>query len=264
MKLLILILSLSFSWANADEYCGKLSSVKGQVDILKLKSLDKDVREAFPGENKMEFLCSDIIATGKASRVKLHFINNSVLSMGPNSRIEVAKYSLDKKSIDMLNLTYGKVRAIFKNNEAPSEKGASPVKGKRSAAFSIKTPTAVSGVRGTDFYLGFNPNTNVTDQATITGKVEVQDIVTKQTVIVEPGNQVTVEIKPPGITAKEVPPLEVKPLEKSLVNEIRETSSIVKDDPEFTSKEAVKILGDTKTWVAPEVPEKFQDIKEQF
>ena len=38
----------------------------------------------------------------------------------------------------------------------------------------ITTPSAVAGVRGTDFFVSHNPNTAITEQATIEGTVEVQ------------------------------------------------------------------------------------------
>lgn len=50
----------------------------------------------------------------------------------------------------------------------------------------IKTPSMVAGVRGTDFYVSFSPIRKVTEQATIEGRVVVENEVTKEKVLVEP------------------------------------------------------------------------------
>ncbi|MCB0384199.1 MAG: hypothetical protein KDD43_02305, partial [Bdellovibrionales bacterium] len=60
--------------------------------------------------------------------------------------------------------------------------------------------------------------------------------------------------------------LEVKPIDTQLVAEIRQTSTLVKADEEFTSKEAVEILGSPEEWKpAPkEMPFDLKDLREEF
>jgi ferric-dicitrate binding protein FerR (iron transport regulator) len=57
----------------------------------------------------------------------------------------------------------------------------------------IKTPGATVGVRGTDFYVSYEPNAKMTEQATLKGSVEVEQLGSGQKVMVEKGQQVKVE-----------------------------------------------------------------------
>ena len=77
----------------------------------------------------------------------------------------------------------------------------------------------------------------------------------------EAGKEVAKMVSPKPVTL-----LEVKPIEKKMVKEIQVVSSVAKNDKEFTSKEAVKLLGASKNWIAPEevMPDQFKGIKNEF
>lgn len=252
-----LFLTLLSSYiVNSSSYCGKIQSLRGKVEVLKLKPEDPKVRIAYKAKKRTKFDCTDVIVTGKSSRAKIRFVNKSILTMGPLSRISVAEHAAEKGKVNVLNLTYGKVRAFFKEEVNSKEKKKN--KKPKSVSFKIKTPTAVAGVRGTDFFIGFNPNTRATEQATITGEVEVARVGEKQKVIVKPGQQVQVDVL--ANTKK----LKVEPIKKELAEEIKSTSVLVKNDKEFTSAKAVELLGNPETWKAADLPENFKNIKEEF
>jgi len=272
--------------------CGKIEYVRGEVHIIRVKPGEE--KKANPVRNgitvkKAPFAlqCLDGLRTGPSSRAKIK-ISKGTLSLGPNSQLLVEKFSEPKEDIETLNMLYGKIRAVI-----------DPKKNKnKNKTFKIKTPSSVAGVRGTDFYVEFDPVSNLTKQATLTGSVEVEQKGTKQKVIVSAGNQVEVEkikFKPEkqkkrkeinknkvatSLPAKQVvtteplyvepevisAPLVVKKIQETVKIQIRSTSAIVKNDKTFTSKQAVEILGAPEKWqpTKDEVPLDFQDLENVF
>lgn len=248
---LIFILN-SFILNAATDECGKVLKTQGTVEILRLKP-SSDVRNGIKASDQMKLECSDIILTGRASRAKLK-IGTSLFTMSANSRFSIEEFDQKTSEPNMLGLLYGKVRALVKPRPAGSKE------------LSITTPAAVMGVRGTDFFVGFDPNTLLTQQATIEGKVEVEQKTTNQKVMVESGRQVKVETPTPTEDQNEVKPLKVEPISEKVVEQIRVASYIAKDDQEFASKEAVTLLGEGKKWLPAdeELPLDLRGIKNEF
>lgn len=144
---------------------GVLMVVKGDVKVQKK---DGSIVAAKVGQ-KVE--PGDIVITGKESRAKVVMKDNNVLNISPEAKIAIEKYDFDpdkdKKNVS-LNLLYGKVRSTV-NQKYEGEN-----------SFKIKTPSAVAGVRGTDFSVGFQapsagaqPTTQV---VTFEGKVEFGNV----------------------------------------------------------------------------------------
>ena len=299
----LIILMLSF---NADARdCGRMNRIKGDVDILRLKSDSKDnTRVAVAAQAKSALRCDDIVVTGRSSRAVLRLKGKGgVLTMGPLARIEIETYkskASTAKDTQSLKLLYGKVRALIKKqDQVPIKKNEKSSEGNDDKGLGyrlrITTPSAVAGVRGTDFFVSHNANTAITEQATIEGTVEVQRAVkvdtpkssdtkvfekpTSQVVKVTGGKQVTVAsvgevaTKTPEkkkekteTPAPVLPPLKVVPIVPEVLDEIRQTSTLVQNDKEFVSKEAVEVLGEPETWTPPpdELPLDLKDLKEEF
>lgn len=269
--------------------CGQLAGVKGQVEILRMQAA-KGVRYGFKVQRSAEPVeCDDVILTGRDSSVKV-VLPNAKLSLGPDSRFEIAGHTGKGTAsrVSLLNLTYGKLRALVNKKKSAGPDGeaevASPAKVDKAgktpqATFRVKTFSAVVGVRGTDFYTSYEPNSGVTEQATIEGSVEVAQTGTEQKVLVESGHQVAVVTAPqaladtpakpeapPASAPVQLAPLKVVPIEASVKSDIRVASAIVKDDADFTHAKAVETLGQPATWVLEreKVPEKLKDIKNEF
>ena len=70
----------------------------------------------------------------KASRTKMRFIDDSILTLGENSRVSIKEYiySKDKGGKSIFNLLDGKMRSVVGKTR-----------------FEIHTPTAVAAARGT-------------------------------------------------------------------------------------------------------------------
>jgi hypothetical protein len=152
-----LLFVLATSVAHAGDVHGILRVVKGDVQI---KSASGTVKaklgaKVFP---------KDIIITGKDSRAKVVMVDNNELNVSPDSQIELQNYEYDpaagKKEV-LLNVIYGKVRSKVEQK----------YDGKTSK-FQIKTPSAVAGVRGTDFITGYNRADNSSSVVTFRGRVE--------------------------------------------------------------------------------------------
>jgi hypothetical protein len=111
----------------------------------------------------MKVLEGDTIKAGPESRAKVVMVDKNVLNISPDSKIKIEKYVFNEEKNEKnvsLNVLYGKVRSTVKQ-KYDGEKNT----------FNIKTPSAVAGVRGTDFVTQFNQVTSSTKIVTFEGQV---------------------------------------------------------------------------------------------
>lgn len=141
----ILILIMGLVVAAPAEVAGRLTMLEGRVDLLKggqLPSVEAKLEDTVsPG---------DVLRTKSLSKAQITFIDNTVMTISPESRIAVEEYMFDSdhgKRSAVVNLFQGMVLTvvskIFKS-EKPD--------------FIIKTHTAVLGVRGTEVGVRLSPN----------------------------------------------------------------------------------------------------------
>ena len=126
--------------------------MKGRVDLT---SPGKRARVIKPGD---DVNIGDIIRAKSKSRAEIIFNDGNVLRLAEKTRLEITEYLVGKKeSKGIFNLFRGKVQNIIK-------KSAGKLFGiKKRNRFEVHTPTAVVGVRGTNFFTYY--------QAGITGSV---------------------------------------------------------------------------------------------
>lgn len=145
--------------AQAQGVHGVLRVVKGDVKIK--SGASGQANKARIGEKVYP---KDIILTAKDSRAKIVMVDNNEINVSPESQIEIQNYEYDpnqgKKNV-LLNVIYGKVRS--KVEQKYDGKGA---------RFQIKTPSAVAGVRGTDFLTSYDRSNNSSSVITFEGRVE--------------------------------------------------------------------------------------------
>lgn len=144
--------------AWAQDMSGVMMVVKGDV---KVTGKDGKTDSAKVGR---KVISGDTITAGADSRAKIVMADKNVINVSPDSKVLIEKYEnngKDKKNVE-LNVMYGKVRASVEQ-KYDGEK----------SKFNIKTPSAVAGVRGTDFMAGYSPQTKVTQVITFTGTVAV-------------------------------------------------------------------------------------------
>ena len=165
MKMLLgisTVLSLVSVAAWAEPMYGVLMVVKGSV---KVQNASKQTTDAKVGSKVAE---GDTVITAADSRAKIVMSDRNVINVNPDTQVQIAKYENDaasgKKNVEM-NLLQGKVR----NNVEQTYDG-------EKNKFLIKTPTAVAGVRGTQFLAGFDPKTKMTSIVTFKGSVTLATV----------------------------------------------------------------------------------------
>jgi hypothetical protein len=159
--ILVLTLTLGLSsWASA-EVVGHVTKVQGRVDLLKggkLPATPVKLQEAVePG---------DVLRVKSLSRAQITFIDNTIITLSPRSRLAIKAYELypaKKKRNAVLRIFRGLahvvVSKLFKVQQPD---------------FIIESNTAVTGVRGTDFGVRLQPNS--TTILNFKGLVQVANI----------------------------------------------------------------------------------------
>lgn len=148
----------------------------------------------------------DAVTTGPDARAKIVMSDKNVLNISPESKIEITEYKNDPttntKKVE-LKVDQGRLRA---NVEQKYDEDKN--------TFHIRTPTAVAGVRGTDFSVGFSPRTRKTDIVTFKGLVAVGKMGPtgrpEMSVLVRPGEKSEVEPGRAPASAQSLPTEELK------------------------------------------------------
>ena len=159
---------------------GSLVSVEPRVEIGRAG----DWSDAAVGSVLEE---GDQLRTDASGRLRAVFQDDSVVSLGEDSllTVDASVFAPDQgKVASAMSLFGGKVRTIV------SDYYTDP-----NADFTVKTPTAVSGVRGTDFTVIYDAERKVTDVVCLTGRVAVfstADTTRSRGVIVSAGQSTTV------------------------------------------------------------------------
>jgi len=107
----------------------------------------------------------DVVRTGTAGRIRLLLRDDTVVNLGASSTLTLDEQVLGDGATppqSMLQLLAGKVRVLVSN-----------VYTQPNAEFEVKTPTAVAGVRGTEFVVTHDAAVAATEVIGISGKVEV-------------------------------------------------------------------------------------------
>ena len=113
--------------ALAEDEVGTIVALRGKATI------ERD-GESFEAEVKDNLFMNDTVSTKEASRVKMLFIDDSVLTIGENSQVVIKEviYSKHKMGRSVFSLVEGKMRSIVGKTQ-----------------FEVHTPTAVAAARGT-------------------------------------------------------------------------------------------------------------------
>ncbi|HAZ12195.1 MAG: hypothetical protein A2X86_03070 [Bdellovibrionales bacterium GWA2_49_15] len=203
---------------------------------------------------KDELSINQVITTSKKSFVKIADRNGGVISLGPESSIQLAKS--DSAEISSINLLKGQIRATFKKDESEKYKSV------------IKTPNAALGVRGTDFHFIYNPDNHISTILAYEGKVDfVEHATDREMTLEEFENSEKVHIPQGHISgvftedAKATDPIKISPIQFEILksnSELKEgTGQKVTRAKESKSMGASE-LGAKDSNLIP-VPKKFID-----
>ena len=118
---------------------GKVQRVKGEVVAVHSHAAE----QGFRLRPRMMLYKGDTLFTMKKGKVRFRMNDGSILSMASETKLELNKSVYDKKKksrSSFLNMAFGKARFLV----------VKLINFKRSE-FKVKTPTAVCGVRGSDY-----------------------------------------------------------------------------------------------------------------
>jgi hypothetical protein len=133
-RILAIVLSLTMMWLpamGADQSAGKISAL-----------IPSATRNAQPVQNKDALQWNDLLQTAQTGRLRASLTDGSILSLGSNSQLRVVQHDAASQQTS-LEIGYGKMRSRVVKITQPNGK------------FEVKTPNAVIGVIGTDFYVAY-------------------------------------------------------------------------------------------------------------
>jgi hypothetical protein len=145
LLLLALILPASLHAAVV----GRFSLVTGQVDLLKGGKLPAESAKMEGGVEP-----GDIIRTKSRAKAQLTMVDNSVITLAPESRLAIADYQYDPAQ--------GSRRAVVRLFRGLVHTVINRVIQTEEPDFLMETHTAVIGVRGTNFYTLVGPSFTAT------------------------------------------------------------------------------------------------------
>ncbi len=120
---------------------GQIKVSRGQVGVERKG-------EVLPGKVGLRLESADVIKTGADGSVGITMADNSLLSAGPNSILSLDRFDFDPAS------NQGKFDAQLKQGSLAVVSGKMA---KQSPdAMTVRTPSAILGVRGTEFVLSAN------------------------------------------------------------------------------------------------------------
>jgi hypothetical protein len=127
--------------AQVSQSAGKITAV---VPIVNVAHGPQQVAAS----TSQQVFWGDVINTGHLARARVALDDGSVLSVGSDSNLTIAKHDAGEQQTD-LDLAYGQVRATAVKLVKPN------------ARFQIRTPVGVAGVVGTDMVVLFDATGNM-------------------------------------------------------------------------------------------------------
>lgn len=136
MRWILALLAAAFTAASYANDVGQIKNLRGTVHLER----DGQRLAAAPGMGVKQ---ADVLVTGADGAVGVTFLDNSLLSIGPGSALAIDRYSFNSTTHD------GQFDASLKRGTLAVVSGRMV---KRSPeAMRVRTPSAIMGVRGTEF-----------------------------------------------------------------------------------------------------------------
>jgi hypothetical protein len=142
MRWTIAIAAAAFAVASHANDVGQIKSVRGTVHVER----DGQRLAAAPGMNVRQ---ADTLLTGADSAVGVTFLDNTLVSAGSSSVLEIERYSFDSTT------HAGKFDASLKKGSLAVVSGKMVKQSPE--ALRVRTPSSIMGVRGTEFLVRVEP-----------------------------------------------------------------------------------------------------------
>jgi len=156
--LAVLLLLIGAASAQAQSEIGTVAAVVGNLQIERGGSWQK-------ASIGVPVFTGDRLRTGSHDRAKIVFADDSVLNLASDTEITLNKEVFDPdvhRFQSLLGIVKGKVRAWVSEYYKQAR-----------SRYEVETPTAVAGVRGTEFIVVFDPAIGLTQVVGIADEVEV-------------------------------------------------------------------------------------------
>jgi len=127
--------------AQVAQSAGKITAVVPIVNVV-------HGAQQVPASTSQQVFWGDVINTGHLARARVALDDGSILSVGSDSNLTIAKHDTGEQQTD-LDLAYGQVRAKAVKLVKPN------------ARFQIRTPVGVAGVVGTEMVVLFDAAGNM-------------------------------------------------------------------------------------------------------
>ena len=159
---------------NARVEIGYVDEIIGRVWVVDFRGQKQMAQKG------MKVYEGETLITDKASKVRIMFKDSNQVNLSPDSHLVLTHYKVWKKTKGnvLMDLIKGRVRSRVNQK----------YKGTETSRFTVKTKSAVAGVRGTDFVVTYEEGSKViTKVETLTGDVILQDKTKKQSQSVTAG-----------------------------------------------------------------------------
>lgn len=129
-------LALSGGAALADEPIGQIKTSEGAVTIERAGA-------SRPGKVGDRLFQTDVVSTGPDASAGITFVDDSMMSLGPDSTLALDQFSFDTTTHD------GRFESSLRQGTLAVKSGQ--LVEQKAESMLIRTPAAVLGVRGTEF-----------------------------------------------------------------------------------------------------------------
>ena len=183
-------LRIPVAWSKVQDTSARVASVYGTAAVL------RENQGRMPIEQGMQLLTGDEIHSGNDAFVTVEFADNSHMRVQENTQLR----------FDNMRIfgDHGLTETLIDLQQGRTE-SAVPEKSGKATRFRIKTPSAISSVRGTDFRVGVIEAQPGTSSEVLAGSVEVAGEKRNIKVPADYGTM-TMPGKPPVAPVKLLPP----------------------------------------------------------
>lgn len=212
-----IIITLVFSFYNFPLYSQgntvdpdnskMIPSFVGTIIFSKGQIIKKRQEEEINASKEGKILSKDIIKTGRASVVKMKMVDETIISLGPETEFEISKFDYKKQGDrqSIFYLSQGQIRAHF------------PIKAK-DGDIEFKTKNTTMGIRGTTLLANVQKENEQTEYLLLEGKIDVKNLISGKSQSLVPGGHYILNRKGGTIEEKQFE------ADKKLLEELNATS----------------------------------------
>lgn len=159
--LLVTFLSTHHAFAVDSSRCGDVNQLKGKVFILK-----ENVSHWDPVTAEVKICEGDTLETKAASKLLLSLPGGNQLRLNSNTKIKIKKSLFEKtRKQSLIHLFFGQIR-----NEVNTKYDA------KKDFYRVETKSVIAGVRGTDFLVQYDEQSQSSEVTSFEGLVEATPI----------------------------------------------------------------------------------------